>query len=490
MTTFVRRQLLVFFVLTILSLAYVSVNYLGVQRAAGLGIYTVQAHFEDASGLYPNAIVTYRGIDIGRVTDIKVTQADVVATLEMNSDHEVPKSSKVAIRSVSAIGEQYVDFRPASTEGPYLREGSSVSVDQTSLPTSTGTLLSNADALLASIPRDDLKTTIDESFAAFNGIGPALGTLIDSSQNLVTLALADIGPTTKLVEDSEPLLDTGIDVQDEIRMSVRDLNSFSEQLVMNDAQIRATIDKGIGFGDTVAGTFDDLRPTLSVMLANLQTSGEIMRVNLPNLQQILVVYPALSSAFSNVHRGFQLDGDRDKGQGPLDVKLGSSQNPAPCTEGFEDIQRRDPSDTSPMEPSISSYCTLPSSDPRAVRGARNLPCATDPTVRTAEVSECPRGLPSTWQEMLARSNGATGSGQSTDGTGVAPVAGTVPEVSTAEPIAATEESNDVAVPYDPSTGRFVSPEGQSYILANVLRDPNVSKEKFTWQDLWLTPLSI
>lgn len=150
----------------------------------------------------------------------------------------------------------------------------------------------------------------------------------------------------------------------------------------------------------MAGTFDDLRPTLPVMLANLQTVGEVMRVNLPNLQQILVVYPALSSAYSNVHRGFQLDGDREKGQGPLDVKLGSSQNPAPCTEGFEDIQRRDPSDTSPMEPSTTSYCTLPSSDPRAVRGARNLPCATDPTVRTAEVSECPRGLPSTWQEML------------------------------------------------------------------------------------------
>lgn len=112
MTTFVRRQLLVFFVLTVLSLAYVSVSYLGVQRITGIGIYTVQAHFTDASGLYPNAIVTYRGIDIGRVTDIEVTQVDVVATLEMDSDHEVPESSKVAIRSVSAIGEQYVDFAP------------------------------------------------------------------------------------------------------------------------------------------------------------------------------------------------------------------------------------------------------------------------------------------------------------------------------------------------------------------------------------------
>ena len=490
MTTLVRRQLLVFLVLTVVSLVYVSFNYLGVQRAAGIGIYTVQAHFEDASGLYPNAIVTYRGIDIGRVVDVEVTRTDVVATLEMDSTHDVPESSNVAIRSVSAIGEQYVDFRPTSTEGPYLREGSSVSVDQTSLPTSTGTLLSNADALLASIPRNDLKTTIDESFAAFNGIGPALGLLIDSSQNLVTLALADIDPTTKLVEDSESLLDTGISVQDEIRSSVHDLDSFSEQLVMNDAQIRATLDKGIGFGDTVAETLDDLRPTLPVMLANLQTSGEVMRVNLPNLQHILVVYPALSSAISNVHRGFQLDDDREKGQGPLDVKLGSSQNPAPCTEGFEDIQRRDPSDTSPMEPSTTSYCTLPSNDPRAVRGARNLPCATDPTVRTAEVSECPRGLPSTWQQMLAQPNGATGPGQLINGTGVASVNGTVPEMNATEPIAGTAESNDVAVPYDPSNGRFVSPEGQSYILANVLRDPNASKEKITWQDLWLTPLSI
>lgn len=498
MTKFVRAQLLVFLVLTVVSLSYVTYNYLGLKRVTGIGTYTVQAHFVDAAGLYENAIVTYRGIDVGLVRSVSVTSTDVVAELQIDSKYSIPASSAAAVKSVSAIGEQYVDFTPESEDGPFLVDGSTVSIDSTSVPTSTGTLLSNAQALLTSIPGEDLRTTIDESFDAFNGLGPDLARLLDSSQSLVSLALANVDPTIRLIEDSEPLLDTGIDVRPQTLSSVSDLNGFSEQLVMNDAQIRSTLDVGPGFADTVSSAFTQLQPALPMMLANLQTVGQVAQVNLPGIEHILVVYPALSSAVGNVFREFPLGGDPNRGQGPLDVKLGSTQRPAPCTEGFGGIERRDPSDTSPMDPNTDAYCTLPQDDPRAVRSARNQPCATDPSVRTAEVADCPRGLPSTWPENLASPNGANAPGQTVPAPAAAPAAPAAPvadpEPTAPESTTETEEGifgfrdSGESVPYDPSTGNFFAPDGKMYTLSAV-DDTNNGKELRTWQDLWSNPLT-
>lgn len=479
----VRVQLVIFAVLTVASLTFASLNYAGLQRITGIGTYEVTAEFTDASGLYVNGIVTYRGTDIGTVTAIETSTGGATATMQLRSGVDVPAGTAAHIRSVSAIGEQYIDFQPTGTDGPYLEDGDTIPIDRTSVPTSAGTLLTNANDLLNSIPLEALRTTVDETYDALDGTGPALGRMIDASDHLLELAQTNIDPTIRLIDDAGPLLDAGNEISTEIATFTTDMASFTEQLRLSDAQVRAALDEGPAFADTVGGTLQDTRQATGVMLADLQSVGQVLEVNLPNLQHILVVYPALSAAMNFVHQGMQVNGNPNEPQGPLDVKLGSTQSAGPCTVGYEDIQRRDPSDTSTMEPSLDSYCQLPQNDPRSIRGARNLPCATDPSVRTAELSECPRGLPSTWPEMLARP------GQSTDipdqapagpATGPAPVA----PASFTTPSRAAE-----AVPYDPATGRFTAPDGVTYTLANAAPDPR-EKEGKRWQTLLLDPIAI
>jgi phospholipid/cholesterol/gamma-HCH transport system substrate-binding protein len=146
----------------------------------------------------------------------------------------------------------------------------------------------------------------------------------------------------------------------------------------------------------------DLTPTVPVLLSNLQSVGQVVRVNLPGVRHILVVYPAVATAVNTMHTGLQDPADRYTGQGRLDLKLFNTANPIPCTHGYQEITRRDPSDLSTAPAPENSYCKLKVDDFRGVRGARNLPCATNPAVRTADVAKCPRGLPSTWPELLSR----------------------------------------------------------------------------------------
>lgn len=485
-TRMVRMQLLVFGIVGVLAVGYAVFAYMGVQRYTGIGLYTVRAEMDRAGGLYVNSLVTYRGVDIGVVTDLEVGPDAAVATLQLESGIDVPADTDAVVKSVSAIGEQYIDLVPSTSEGPFLSDGDVIDSARTSVPTPSSEVVEEVNTLLEALPKADLRTTVDEAYAAFNGLGPSLGTLIDSSRPLIALAQAKIGPTERLIADGEPVLNEINQSGPDIAAFSSNLSSFTEQLALSDNQIRSALDQGPAFFDAVNGTLADLESPLPVLLANLQSVGEVARVNVPGLRQILVVYPALSASINYMHQGFQGE-DLVYGQGPLDIKLGNTANPLPCTEGY-DTERRDPSDLSPTEPSVNPYCKLPQDDARDVRGTRNIPCATDPSVRTAEVADCPGGLPSTWKHMLARPGAPYR--PSAASPAVLPLGNSPVEPSVdrngAQVAPASFTGNEpglAPVPYDPATGRFRTSDGTLYKLGSISTHTD-DREALTWQTLF------
>ncbi|MFE5284859.1 MCE family protein [Nocardia sp. NPDC056611] len=467
----IKGQLIVFSVLAIVSLVYGLIQYVDIQRLTGFGTYTVTVEFSDSSGLYTNALVTYRGSEVGRVSGIGLRDNAAEAQLQIKSDNRIPATAIAAIKSMSAVGEQYVDLIPADSNGPYLHDGSRIPRAKTSVPAPTGQVLDNLQTLLTNIHTDSLNKAVDETATALDGTGPALSGLIESSAALIHLAQADLGPTMTLINDAEPLLTTGNAAASDIRSFTRDLASFTHQLVHSDAQIRNLLVQGPSAADTLAGTFTELTPTLPLLLANLQTVGQVLRVNIPQLRQILVVYPALSAVVNNSAVGYQDNPDPQLPL-PLDIKLGDTLNPPPCTEGYQGTERRDPSDTGPVPAVPGQHCDIRPDNPKVVRGARNLPCATDPTVRTAEVAHCPRGLPSTWPEMLARP------GASEPAVDPSPLPSPTPSATT---VPALPTPSADAVPYAESSGTFRGPDGFTYLLGPA--STITGKEIKGWQSL-------
>lgn len=470
LTRFVRIQLVVFALLAVASLVFALGSYVNLPRQLGIGTYSVTVSLPQSAGLYEKAIVTYRGVDIGEIEEISLTETGVDATLSLDADVPVPAAVVAEQHSVSAIGEQYIDLVPRTADGPMLREGSHIPADRTTHPVPTGELLASVNTLVATLPRDSLHTVVDEAYQAFRDSDQDLSTLLNSSDDLLTSAQKNIGPTKKLIKDLEPLLDTGTKVDPDFRSSMRDLGSFSEQLVLSDDQIRQALERGPGFAHSVSGLLTELRPTVPMLLANLQTVGQVLRVNLPGLRHVLTVYPALSASLSGTQVEYQQPGVKPEDpQGPLDFKIPTLNLPPPCTKGFEGITRRDPSELAPAEPPKNAYCKVPHDDPRSVRGAHNMPCATNPRVRAAEVSQCPLGLPSTWPGMLARpSSGSSGSPGSPNSTG-------------------SDASR--STPYDPHTGTFFAPDGRAFVLADLAGSATSRKEERTWQELMLSVVS-
>ncbi|MCV7063556.1 MCE family protein, partial [Mycolicibacterium vaccae] len=115
MSRLTRAQLAIFGVVTVITVTLMAIFYLRLPAAMGVGTYRVTADFVAGGGLYQNANVTYRGVAVGRVESVTLNSHGVDAVMRLNSGTSVPSNVTATVKSVSAVGEQYVDLVPDKT---------------------------------------------------------------------------------------------------------------------------------------------------------------------------------------------------------------------------------------------------------------------------------------------------------------------------------------------------------------------------------------
>jgi phospholipid/cholesterol/gamma-HCH transport system substrate-binding protein len=390
LTRFVRNQLIIFTIASIVGVGVMVFTYMQVPTLLGLGRINVTLQMPATGGLYRFSNVTYRGVQIGKVTEVKLTETGAEATLTLDTSPKVPANLKADVLSVSAVGEQYVDLRPRTDSGPYLKDGSVIAVENTTIPQQVGPMLDQVSKLVNSIPKDRISDLLDESFKAFNGAGYDFQSLLDSSSKLTGDLNGVSDQSQALINDSGPLLDSQAETTDAIRTWARSLAGVAQQVAANDPQIRALLQRGPGFASEVSGLLNDIKPTLPVLLANLTTLGQILVTYNPSLEQILVLLPAVTAA----EQSFGMPKNNPTGLPNAGDFAFTISDPPSCTVGFlPPSQWRNPADTTSIDTPDGLYCKLPQDSPLAVRGARNYPCMGHPGKRAPTVELCndPKG---------------------------------------------------------------------------------------------------
>ena len=390
LTRFVRNQLIIFTIASIVGVTVMLFVYMQVPTLLGLGRLTVKMELPAAGGLYRFGNVTYRGVQIGKVTDVTLTEHGAEATLSLDTSPKIPADLQAEVRSVSAVGEQYVDLRPRTDSGPYLKNGSRIPVADTIIPQEIGPVLEGLNRLVGSIPGDRIADLLDESFKAFNGAGPDFQSLLDSAAKVSAEANAVSDQTRGLIDDSGPLLDSQAETADSIRIWAKSLAGVTGQLQQNDPQIRTLLQQGPGFAQEVSALLNEVKPTLPILLANLTTVGQILLTYNPSLEQLLVIFPGIIAA----QQSFGLPQNNPTGLPSGDFAL-TINDPPPCTVGFlPPSSWRNPEDMTSIDTPDGLYCKLPQDSPIAVRGARNYPCMGHPGKRAPTVELCndPKGF--------------------------------------------------------------------------------------------------
>ncbi|WP_179476401.1 MCE family protein [Mycolicibacterium vinylchloridicum] len=401
LTRFVRNQLIIFTIASVVGIAVMVVVYMQAATLLGIGRITVKLELPRTGGLYQFSNVTYRGVQLGKVTEVVPTRTGAVATLSLESNPKVPADLQARVLSVSAVGEQYVDLVPRTDSGPYLQDGAVIPAKNAVLPQAIGPMLDQTNALLKSIPTDRLTELLSNAYKGLNGAGDDLTTLNDSASKLAADFSATADQTRTLVEDSRPLLDGQVASTDAIRTWAQSLAGITSQLDTNDPQWRSILANGPGAADEATALLNQVKPTLPVLLASLTTVGQVGVTYNRSLEQLLVLLPPYIGSIQAV--GSPLNNPTGMTLGDFTLTI---SDPPACTVGFlPPSQWRSPEDTSDADTPDGLYCKLPQDSPIAVRGARNYPCQGEPGKRAPTVEICDSDKP---YEPLAMRQHATG----------------------------------------------------------------------------------
>jgi phospholipid/cholesterol/gamma-HCH transport system substrate-binding protein len=342
-----KLQVLVFVVVSVLGVAYVGLRYVGIGERLLGGSYRVYVEMAHAGGLFPNAPVTYRGVPVGRVTAVDLHGGGVRADVRIRRSIAVPDDLRAVVSQRSAVGEQYLDLRPARDTGPYLRDGSVIPRDRTGIPLAPETLLANLDALVGSVNPADLTVVIDELGAAFEGNEQALGRILDAGDALLADANAALPETVTLIRDGRTVLTTQADSAQALRRWAAGLAQLAATMRAADPDLRRLLTTGPPAAAELAALLRGLEPAIGTLLGNLITVNGIATRRLAGIEQILVTYPL------TVAGGFTVT----PGDGTAHLGLVINANdPPPCV--YHD----------------GTHCTAADeSRGSAVRGERNAP---------------------------------------------------------------------------------------------------------------------
>ncbi|WP_067689178.1 MlaD family protein [Nocardia jejuensis] len=154
-------------VLTLLCGSYMAVGVLNLDPRRETNTVTVL--LDSSGGLMKTSEVTLRGLPIGKVRDIAATVRGLAVKVEYDSKYRIPVDSPVQISNLSAAGEQFLDFRPTGSAGPFLRDGGSVPTRQVRTATTVGDALSKLDALTAQLDPAKLTNLATTVAAGFEG---------------------------------------------------------------------------------------------------------------------------------------------------------------------------------------------------------------------------------------------------------------------------------------------------------------------------------
>lgn len=359
-----KLRLVAFALIAVVGIGYTGAQYAGLDRLLGFGGYTVTMNMPDSGGVFNNSEVTYRGVAVGRVTQMDLTEDGIAVRMHIDdAAPPIPASTRAAVANRSAVGEQYVDLRPSGKSAPYLDEGSVIPPERTETPLPPEALLVDLDRLVDGLPTDDLRTVVDEVGTAFQGRGRDLQRILDSAGPLTTKAQQHLPQTRQLLDNSDTVLRTQQDQGQQIRDFGEGIREISGRLRDSDPDVRRLLNTAPDAADELDGFIRETGDDLGLVMANMLTTSKLTESRQAGIEQLLVAGPVISS-FTHT-----LSPDAT---GHLGVVL-NFFNPINCTSGYEGTEPKSGSDTRSTPANTDLGCDEPPDSPTGVRGSQNAP---------------------------------------------------------------------------------------------------------------------
>ena len=310
----------------------------------------VTVELSATGGLFEGSAVTYRGVKVGKVTRIVPTATGAEATVSLSVDARVPRDAPARVRSLSPVGEQYLDFQPTDAAGPYLEDGDRVAADSTDIPASLSSTVLAVGKVLDQVDARKLRRLLVALSTGLGGTGDALGNLLDQGQDVIGDLDRAWPQTERLLRGSGPVLDLPVSSASDLRSLARSSRSLAAFLRDYDPELRATLRRTPGEIKQLRALVKDVADVLPGFLGDALPFTDELVTHDPHLRALLQSYAPGLGSLTDVIRGGELRlaliPDLDARcrydiarRDPRDPTRRALQDNGRCSASFEHLQR-------------------------------------------------------------------------------------------------------------------------------------------------------
>ncbi|MFD1813560.1 MCE family protein [Rhodococcus gannanensis] len=269
----------------------------------------------------PQAKVTMRGVEVGRVAAVRYEADHAVIDLDMNPSglEQIPGNATVDIRSTTVFGAKYVNFEPPpDSSSEHLQPGTTVTAD--SVTVEFNTLFENLADVLQRVEPDKLNETLGAIATAVRGRGEEIGELIGDTDAL----LGELNPSlpalqrdlraasgvTNLYADTAPDLLTIVDNVTSTGRFVTARANGLERLLLD----------VVGFGDNATAVLRENQQDLTGAVDLLRPTAELLDEYAPAINCLVVgldlLRPKAEAVEGGLSPGFALSVSATSGVEP------------------------------------------------------------------------------------------------------------------------------------------------------------------------------
>lgn len=256
--------------------------------------YTVTVNLDRSGGLQPGNDVTLRGFRIGEVSNLELVDngAGIQAEAEIESKWDIPVDTAVAVQALSGAGEQYIDFRPAGNQGPFLTDGSEITFDpeRVSTPVPISAVLENSSDLIAQVNPEHFSVILNELDIALSGGPDQLRSLIEGV-SLVSAGLENLLPqTTNLIANLQTIAGTTAHAQPDLGTLTANSQVLFDQFNKANAELVNVLEQAPGQFASVTATLDSTNDPITDLVNNFLALTRAAQLRQPALAAL---FPAL-----------------------------------------------------------------------------------------------------------------------------------------------------------------------------------------------------
>ncbi len=319
----------------------------------------VRVHLDETGGLLPDQDVTLRGVPVGRVRSIELTESGAVAIAAIRPGVRIPADAEARVSALSPAGEQYLDFRADHNDGPYLAGGDEIDSSRTRIPVSLAKLLGDLDGTLEQVDTAQLSAVLDELRVGPEG-PEKLAAILDGGAFLLSTLDSVLPQTVRLLRNSKVVLGSVRDVSPGLASTATDLATIMNGAEQMTGGYATLLDRAPEVYSGIDALIADNSPTMVALLGNLTTVSQMIHKRVPALEEFFFPQYRAGSALDAVASTFRDGGVW--GAVSLSSRYGCDYN----------LPQAPPTLTDFPEPYLYTYC--PNPDPKyLVRGARNAP---------------------------------------------------------------------------------------------------------------------